>query len=1121
MRIVSANITGSLILNNVDVTDYLVSSSNISSSVNSKLNSLQSSTSSLNSFTSSYSTGSFTGSFKGDGSNLYNIPATGVTGLQLDKIASGAVTASVSANGFNVNSNVSITGSIVSSGTSLVSGSSQINITGTTEYSTFSSSISTSIDSLSSSVASTTNTLSSSLSSSIGSLSSSVATTTVGTKNRVDSIEAKTGSYATTGSNTFIGTENITGNLTVTGSVIISSGSAVYNSSLNLTDTSSLTLNSGSNLYVYDSGIISGTFKGSVTGSLGINGNVSITGSIVASGTSLVSGSSQIDITSTTNYTTFSSSVSSSIGNLSSSVATNTSGLSGRITTIEGRGATTGSNIFVGSQIITGSLYVTNDMIVQGCSCLQNITASAVSIGTNTVILNTATPAVRFAGISVQDSGSNAGVTGSILWDGLCNRWVYSNPSGIGYSGGMLISGPRTSTLGSEAPLTCNYIAKSGGGDHIYDSCIIDDGTTVCVNANLKVTGTACFATGVDSCNLFLQVPSTAEVVDILKLNNPAVANSGTRLKFENGYGDLAAIRVTHMDNGSLADDGQIEFQTAQNAVLGTRMTIFNTGISCFACQICAPNIISSGTICSTGNACIGGATVIAGCLGIGTLPTQSGTRLQVAGITDIWSSANTLLRLQHDGTRGIIETFTGGGYSATAINPNGGNVGINTTSPSAKLDVSYISGGEIGVRLVGGGGACAGNMFRSYIGDYSDNSPINLFWANHGNPARTNTLVRIHTNETAAGGYPLRITAQGSLCSPTYEALSINYQGKVGIGTIVGTAALGIGGSGAQTTANLTDGGSRIGIIESIPVGGEAGNGGALVLGSDTWGNGSGRGQIALKSLLVNGSGCGTSDLAFSLRNDPSCSNLTERMRITVEGKVGIGTSTPSAPLTIRCDGSSQTAIMEIATCFQNAYRYVSINAGDGISYCIPGGTSQSPFIGVQGGDGSVGGGSFRIRTGAMGSVSDKLIVTQSGTILSCGRTSSIMASSGNIQEWVGLTGSIANNTGWSLFSITNQYDNLAMDIYVFTDAGSFQTSKHEAVFSYTNNVNSGIGYSSAFCIFRTGTQYNETMTICNLSGANINSQRIAIRVWGYGVGQNGTGGSNLLNTSCLTRIK
>ena len=54
----------------------------------------------------------FTGSFIGDGSKLYNIPASGVTGLSLDKISNGASTASIGANGFNVNVNTSITGSL-------------------------------------------------------------------------------------------------------------------------------------------------------------------------------------------------------------------------------------------------------------------------------------------------------------------------------------------------------------------------------------------------------------------------------------------------------------------------------------------------------------------------------------------------------------------------------------------------------------------------------------------------------------------------------------------------------------------------------------------------------------------------------------------------------------------------------------------------------------------------------------------------------------------------------------------------------------------------------------------------------------------------------------------------
>jgi len=68
----------------------------------------------------------------------------------------------------------------------------------------------------------------------------------------------------------------------------------------------------------------------------------------------------------------------------------------------------------------------------------------------------------------------------------------------------------------------------------------------------------------------------------------------------------------------------------------------------------------------------------------IGTTTAQSGTKLQVAGVMDVWSSSNTLLRFNHDGTRGLIETFTGGGYSPTAINPNGGNVLIGTTTGDA-----------------------------------------------------------------------------------------------------------------------------------------------------------------------------------------------------------------------------------------------------------------------------------------------------------------------------------------------------------------------------------------------------------------------------------------------------
>ena len=80
-------------------------------------------TSSFEQFTGSYTTGSFTGSFGGDGSNLINIPASGVTGLNLTRIADGSVTASVSnTDGLRVNSNTEITGALTISGSITLNG---------------------------------------------------------------------------------------------------------------------------------------------------------------------------------------------------------------------------------------------------------------------------------------------------------------------------------------------------------------------------------------------------------------------------------------------------------------------------------------------------------------------------------------------------------------------------------------------------------------------------------------------------------------------------------------------------------------------------------------------------------------------------------------------------------------------------------------------------------------------------------------------------------------------------------------------------------------------------------------------------------------------------------------
>lgn len=63
---------------------------------------------------------SFSGSFSGSGANLFNIPASGITGLNLSQISSGTAVASISeTNGFRVSTNTTITGSFAIVNTAL------------------------------------------------------------------------------------------------------------------------------------------------------------------------------------------------------------------------------------------------------------------------------------------------------------------------------------------------------------------------------------------------------------------------------------------------------------------------------------------------------------------------------------------------------------------------------------------------------------------------------------------------------------------------------------------------------------------------------------------------------------------------------------------------------------------------------------------------------------------------------------------------------------------------------------------------------------------------------------------------------------------------------------------
>jgi hypothetical protein len=313
----------------------------------------------------------------------------------------------------------------------------------------------------------------------------------------------------------------------------------------------------------------------------------------------VISGSSQVQIDSVNGFTSFSSSVDSrldtiedslggagSIGSRVSSLEafsssqeskdstleTYTASVDGRLDNLESFSssqedlnatfATTGSNVFQGTQTITGSLYITNDLVVYGSSSLLNVTASRLDLGDNTIVLNTATPAIRFAGIDVIDSGSTQ-ATGSFYWDSLRDHWLYVHPSGSteGYNSAVFIAGPRnTGSLGDESTLTENYIPVAQGEDHIMDSIMTQNvgATKITIGGALDVNGavSASSIVGIGNVSAFSQ--SVDSRLDVVEAAIGGGSNIDSRLTSLEGFSGSQETKNATLETYTASVDSHI-----------------------------------------------------------------------------------------------------------------------------------------------------------------------------------------------------------------------------------------------------------------------------------------------------------------------------------------------------------------------------------------------------------------------------------------------------------------------------------------------------------------------------------------------------------------------------------
>ena len=377
----------------------------------------------------------------------------------------------------------------------------------------------------------------------------------------------------------------------------------------------------------------------------------SVTASNLARLSNLESKSASVDI-SESNINSFTASNGNTSLNTFSASNGNTS-----LNSLTGSYATTGSNTFFGTQTFSGSVYIANDLIVQGSSSIQYISASSVSIGTNIVQLNTANPSIRFAGLTMIDSGSIGG-SGSFLYDSLQDEFVFVHRgNGSNVTSSHFVLGPETyDSLGNETYLTCNVITKGTGKEHLVDSCIFDNGTTVCVNSNLIGTGTACFS-------------STIRSSDANGL----------------GLGSISGYRRLQYDSantrfGFLRDDNGLANIEADYVVVGT--TPATSGGVRLGTQVAirARNVANTANIPLIESTATDGVVIASGGANVGIGSSSPGSTLPIGGgtiVTNGWGFSAAVCA-----SRKVVEI--------NANDNNGGNVGLFLRQPnnSTGLDI-------------------------------------------------------------------------------------------------------------------------------------------------------------------------------------------------------------------------------------------------------------------------------------------------------------------------------------------------------------------------------------------------------------------------------------------------